>query len=35
MLDDLVVGGSLNYNTFGDYNEMYEMLYIKSVLGGH
>lgn len=35
LLDDLVVGGSLNYNTFGDYNEMYEMLYIKSVLGGH
>lgn len=35
LLDDLVVGGSLNYNTFGDYNEMYEMLYIKSVIGGH
>ena len=35
LLDDLVVGGSLNYNPFGDYNEMYEMLYIKSVLGGH
>lgn len=34
ILDDLVVGGAVNYNTFGDYNELYEMIYIKSILGG-
>lgn len=33
VLDDLVVGGSLSYSTFGEYKEMYEMLYIKSILG--
>lgn len=33
VLDDLVVGGSLGYSTFGEYKEMYEMLYIKSILG--
>ncbi len=34
LLDDLMVGGSIGYNTFGEYKEMSEMLYIKSVLGG-
>lgn len=34
LLDDLMVGGAFNYSTFGEYKEMTEMLYIKSVLGG-
>lgn len=34
LLDDLMIGGALNYSTFGEYKEMSEMLYIKSVLGG-
>ncbi|WP_406019038.1 cellulose synthase subunit BcsC-related outer membrane protein, partial [Succinivibrio sp.] len=34
LLDDLKIGGSIGYNTFGEYKEMSEMLYIKSVLGG-
>ncbi len=34
VLDDLVLGGYLNYSTFGEYKEMSEMLYIKSILGG-
>ncbi len=34
LTDWLKVGAALNYSTFGDYNEMSEMIYIKSVLGG-
>ncbi|SFS44543.1 Tetratricopeptide repeat-containing protein [Succinivibrio dextrinosolvens] len=34
LLDDLLIGGKIGYNTFGEYKEMTEMLYIKSVLGG-
>lgn len=33
ILDDLVVGGKIGYNTFGEYKEMSELLYIKSILG--
>lgn len=33
LLDDLVLGGQIGYSTFGEYKEMSEMLYIKSVLG--
>jgi lipopolysaccharide biosynthesis regulator YciM len=34
LLDDLLIGGTIGYSTFGEYKEMSEMLYIKSVLGG-
>lgn len=34
LLDDLVIGGQVSYSTFGEYKEMYEMLYIKSIIGG-
>lgn len=34
LLDDLLIGGRIGYSTFGEYKEMTEMLYIKSVLGG-
>ncbi len=34
LLDDLMIGGTIGYSTFGEYKEMSEMLYIKSVLGG-
>jgi len=34
LFDDLIVGGSLKYDTFGEYKEASEMLYVKSVLGG-
>ena len=33
ILDDLILGGNIGYSTFGEYKEMSEMLYIKSVLG--
>ena len=33
VLDDLILGGHIGYSTFGEYKEMSEMLYIKSVLG--